>query len=219
MRIPKAIQNVIDNFERLPGIGPKSAQRLTFHLLRFPQEYLDEFAQNLSELKKSTVMCTTCFNIGESETCSICSDHTRDGSTLCVVEDVLDVLAMERSGRFKGRYHVLHGIIDPLNSIGPDDIYIPQLLERIKDSPSTGSASSLQAGSGSNEVREVIIATNPTMEGEATAMYIVKNIKNQISNIKDIKVSRIGSGLPIGADIEYADEITLQRAMEGRREY
>ncbi|HRN96408.1 MAG TPA: recombination mediator RecR [Candidatus Levybacteria bacterium] len=202
MRIPKAIQNVIDNFERLPGIGPKSAQRLTFHLLRFPQEYLDEFAANLSELKKSTIMCTTCFNIGESEICSICSDLQRDDSVLCVVEDVLDVIAMERSGRFKGRYHVLHGIIDPLNAIGPDDIYIPQLLERIKNN---------ELG-----IKEVIIATNPTMEGEATAMYLVKQLKIQNENIK---VSRIGSGLPIGADIEYADEITLQRAMEGRREY
>lgn len=202
MRIPKAIQNVIDNFERLPGIGPKSAQRLTFHLLRFPQEYLDEFAQNLSDLKKSTIMCKTCFNIGESETCSICSDSQRDTSVLCVVEDVLDVLAMERSGRFKGKYHVLHGIIDPLNAIGPDDIYIPQLLNRVINT---------ELG-----IQEVIIATNPTMEGEATAMYIVKQVKAQNP---EIKISRIGSGLPIGADIEYADEITLQRAMEGRREY
>ena len=200
MRIPKAIQNVIDNFERLPGIGPKSAQRLTFHLLHFPQEYLDQFAQNLTELKRSTIMCTTCFNIGETDTCMICQDVTRDTSVLCVVEDVLDVLAMERSRRFKGRYHVLHGIIDPLNSIGPDDIYIPQLLDRLQD----------------GTVKEIIIATNPTMEGEATAMYIVKQVKGKNS---DIKITRIGSGLPIGADLEYADEITLQRALEGRREY
>lgn len=202
MRIPKAIQRVIDNFEQLPGIGPKSAQRLTFHLLRFPQEYLDEFATNLSELKKSTVICTICFNIGETDVCAICSDVQRENQIICVVEDVLDVIAMEKSGRFKGKYHVLHGIIDPLNAIGPDDIYIPQLLKRIKDN--------------SERIQEIIIATNPTMEGEATAMYIVKQVKNITEKIK---ISRIGSGLPIGADIEYADEITLQRAMESRREY
>jgi recombination protein RecR len=202
MRIPKSIQDVIDNFERLPGIGPKSAQRLTFHLLRFPQEYLDDFSKNLSELKKSTVFCTRCFNIGESTLCSICTDPQREEEVLCVVEDVLDVLAMERSGRFKGKYHVLHGIIDPLNAIGPDDIYIPQLLGRIKND---------ELG-----IKEIIIATNPTMEGEATAMYLVKQIKSLDTGLK---ISRIGSGLPIGADIEYADEITLQRAMESRREY
>jgi recombination protein RecR len=217
MRIPKSIQDVIDNFERLPGIGPKSAQRLTFHLLRFPQEYLDDFSKNLSELKKSTVFCTRCFNIGESTLCSICTDPQREEEVLCVVEDVLDVLAMERSGRFKGKYHVLHGIIDPLNAIGPDDIYIPQLLGRI-----TRSASSGQASEG-EVIKEVIIATNPTMEGEATAMYLVKQIKSLSTDLpagrQGLKISRIGSGLPIGADIEYADEITLQRAMESRREY
>lgn len=202
MRVPKAIQRVIDNFERLPGIGPKSAQRLTFHLLHFPQEHLDQFAQSLIDLKKSTVMCSICFNIGESETCDVCQDSTRDTGMICVVEDVLDVLAMERGRRFKGRYHVLHGIIDPLNAIGPDDIYIPQLLERIK--------------SDELGIKEVVIATNPTMEGEATAMYIVKQLK---AKSEDLKISRLGSGLPIGADLEYADEITLQRAFEGRREY
>jgi recombination protein RecR len=147
-------------------------------------------------------MCKTCFNIGETDICSICSDPNRDDELLCVVEDVLDVLAMERGRRFRGRYHVLHGIIDPLNAIGPDDIYIPQLFERVNG----------EDGS----VKEIIIATNPTMEGEATAMYIVRQVKVQNP---EIKISRIGSGLPIGADIEYADEITLQRAMEGRREY
>ncbi len=202
MRIPKAIQNVIDSFERLPGIGPKSAQRLTFHLLHFPQEHLDQFAQSLSNLKKNTVMCKVCFNIGETDVCDVCSDLSRDVSMVCVVEDVLDVIAMERSGRYKGRYHVLHGIIDPLNAIGPDDIYIPQLMERVK--------------SNDPQIAELVLATNPTMEGEATAMYIVKQIKSQNS---EVKISRLGSGLPIGADLEYADEITLQRAFEGRKEY
>lgn len=208
MKIPKAIQNVIDSFERLPGIGPKSAQRLTFHLLHFPQEQLDQMAQNLMDLKRSTQICKVCFNIGETDVCTICSDPQRDQSILCVVEDVLDVLAMERSGRFKGKYHVLHGIIDPLNSIGPDDIYIPQLLDRVTP---------LRPGSAGQEgIKEVIIATNPTMEGEATAMYIVKQLKGLSETLR---VSRIGYGLPTGADLEYADEITLQRAMEGRREY
>lgn len=202
MRIPKSIQRVIDNFERLPGIGPKSAQRLTFHLLRFPQEHLDQFAESLKDLKRKTVVCNICFNIGENDVCDICSDSTRDGKMICVVEDVLDVIAMERGRRYKGKYHVLHGIIDPLNAIGPDDIYIPQLMDRIN--------------SEGSEIEEVILATNPTMEGEATAMYIVKQVKARNSNVK---ISRLGSGLPIGADLEYADEITLQRAFEGRREY
>ncbi len=202
MRIPKAIQNMIDHFERLPGIGPKSAQRLTFHLLHFPQESLEQFAQDLVDLKRKTKMCSLCFNIGETEICSICQDSNRDESTICVVEDVLDVLAMERSGKYKGKYHVLHGIIDPLNSIGPDDIYIPQLLSRIQGEE--------------EKVKEIILATNPTMEGEATAMYIVKQVKDVNP---EIKISRIGSGLPIGADLEYADEITLARALEGRKEY
>lgn len=202
MRIPKSIQNVIDNFERLPGIGPKSAQRLTFHLLHFPQEHLDQFAESLKDLKKKTVMCKICFNIGEAEVCDICSDSSRDEKMICVVEDVLDVIAMERGRRYKGRYHVLHGMIDPLNAIGPDDIYIPQLLDRIEKE-------------GEN-IEEIILATNPTMEGEATAMYIVKQIKAKSG---ELKISRLGSGLPIGADLEYADEITLQRAFEGRREY
>jgi recombination protein RecR len=202
MKIPKAIQNVIDSFERLPGIGPKSAQRLTFHLLHFPQENIEQFAQNLIDLKKSIKTCSICFNIGETEVCSICSDPTRDASTICVVEDVLDVLAMERSGRYKGRYHVLQGLIDPLNSIGPDDIYIPQLLERVRNQ---------EIG-----ISEVILATNPTMEGEATAMYLTKQLRVQSS---ELRITRIGYGLPTGADLEYADEITLARAMEGRREY
>ena len=201
MRIPKAIERVIENFESLPGIGPKSAQRLSFYLLHVPQDVLEEFAQNLTLLKKNTKMCSICFNIGTTEICDVCSDNERDKTLMCIVEDALDVLAFEKSDKFKGVYHVLHGIIDPLNSIGPDDIYIPQLMKRL---------------SSDHEVKELIIATNPTMEGEATAMYIVKQIKQ---HHPELIISRIGRGLPVGADIEYADEVTLSRALEGRSQY
>lgn len=204
MKIPKAIQNVIDSFERLPGIGPKSAQRLTFYLLHVPQGELDNFAQNLEYLKKGTMICSVCFSIGESNPCHICSDMTRQQHVICVVEQPLDVLALEKSGRYKGVYHVLHGRIDPLNNIGPDEIYIPPLLRRVREH--------------AFDAVEIILATNPTMEGEATAMYISKQLKN-IATDKEIKITRIGRGLPIGADLEYADEMTLSRAMEGRSEY
>lgn len=201
MKIPKALEKLIENFEKLPGIGPKSAQRLAFYLLHVPQEQLDDFAVRLSSLREQIVMCNSCFNIGDSDLCMICSDTSRDTGTICVVEDALDVIALEKSGRYKGLYHVLHGVIDPLNSIGPDDIYIPQLMRRLANG---------------HIVNEIILSTNPTLEGEATCMYLYNQIKNQNPIIK---VTRIGRGLPIGADIEYADEITLQRALEGRREY
>lgn len=201
MRIPKTIQNLIESFEKLPGIGPKTAQRLTFYLLHVPQSELDKFSISLSNLKKDTILCSKCFMTDEFDPCSICSDRGRDQSIICVVEEALDVLALEKSQKYKGLYHVLHGKIDPLNNIGPDEIYISKLLQRLKSE--TG-------------VWEIIIATNPTMEGEATAMYIAKQLKSQ--NLK-LKITRIGRGLPVGADLEYADDITLQRAMDGRSEY
>ncbi len=216
MRIPKAIQNLIESFERLPGIGPKTAQRLTFYLLHVPQGELDKFSLSVQNLKKDTVLCSICFIVGESDPCYICSDEKRDNSIICIVENPLDVLSIEKSGKYDGIYHVLHGRIDPLNNIGPDEIYIKQLLERVKGSSN---------GSGKPSIKEIILATNPTMEGEATAMYIAKNLKSlasqrsgQILNLK-LKITRIGRGLPVGADIEYADEVTLQRAMEGRSDY
>lgn len=202
MRIPRAITNLIESFERLPGIGPKTAQRLAFYLLFVPQVDLDEFANNLIRLKNATVLCKTCFNIGENEICDICADSNRDKGTVCVIEDPLDAVAIERSGKYKGVYHVLHGIIDPLNNMGPNDIYIPQLIERIKNSESG--------------IKEIIIATNPTMEGEATAIYITREIKSKSSKIK---ITRIARGLPTGADLEYADEVTIDRALAGRIEY
>lgn len=202
MKIPKAIQNLIEAFERLPGIGPKTAQRLTFYLLHVPQGELDKFASSVQSLKKETVICSVCFSIGESDPCDICSDETRDSLTICVVEEPLDIIALEKNGQYKGLYHVLHGRIDPLNNIGPDEIYIKQLLDRIMNN---------ELG-----IKEVILATNPTMEGEGTAMYIAKQLK---TNNLELKITRIGRGLPVGADIEYADEVTLQRAMEGRSDY
>lgn len=204
MRIPKAIQNLIESFERLPGVGPKTAQRLTFYLLHVPQGELDKFAMAVSSLKKDTLLCSVCFAVDETDPCSICDDVRRDKSIVCVLEEPLDVLALEKNGRYNGVYHVLHGRIDPLNNIGPSEIYIEQLMQRIKNSKNGES------------IREVILATNPTMEGEATAMYIAKNLKIQNPNLK---ITRIGRGLPVGSDIEYADETTLQRAMEGRSDY
>ena len=200
MQIPKTIQKLIESFERLPGVGPKTAQRLTFYLLHVPQNELDNFSSSLSNLKKDTIICSICNMIDEVNPCSICSSQTRDKATICVVEQPLDVLALEKNGNFKGIYHVLHGKIDPLNNIGPDEIFISSLLQRLKK----------------QNLEEIILATNPTMEGEATAMYIAKQVKAQKP---DIKITRIGRGLPVGADLEYADDITLQRAMEGRSDY
>ncbi len=204
MKIPKAIQNVIESFEKLPGVGPKTAQRLTFYLLHVPQHELDRFAESLSSLKNKTLLCSVCYSVAENDPCIYCSDSQRDQSLICVVEQPLDVLALEKSGRFMGVYHVLHGKIDPLNSIGPDEIYVHQLFKRIAES---------QNG---HSIKEVILATNPTMEGEATAMYISRQLK---SHHPSITVTRIGRGLPIGADLEYADSVTLQRALEGRSSY
>lgn len=202
MTIPKAIQNLIESFEKLPGVGPKTAQRLTFYLLHVPQAELDKFAGSLENLKQNTILCSVCKMIDDKNPCSICSDNGRDKTVICVVEQPLDVLALEKGRSYKGLYHVLHGKIDPLNNIGPDEIFISPLFSRLKISKP--------------QVKELILATNPTMEGEATAMYISKQIKNL--NL-DIKITRIGRGLPVGGDLEYADDITLQRAMDGRSEF
>jgi len=197
MRLPHSIQTLITQFEKLPGVGPKSAQRLTFYLLHVPESEIQKFADALVHMKKDTKVCGLCHNVGEEDPCEICTDIARDTSILCIVEQPLDVLAIERSGKYNGLYHVLHGSISPLNNIGPDQLYLRDILKRISD------------------VSEVILATNPTMEGEATAMYVQELIATEQP---DIKVTRIGHGLPIGADIEYADGITIARAMEGRRQ-
>lgn len=200
--LPKSLQRLIESFERLPGIGPKTAQRLAFYLLHVPQEELERFASSLSDLKKNTVMCSVCKNVSEADPCRICSSPSRDKSLICVVEQPTDVLSIEKTGRFSGVYHVLHGSIDPLNNIGPDEIYISDLLSRIRNS--------------TDEIREIILATNPNMEGEATAMYITKQL-HEASPDNTLHVTRLAHGLPVGADIEYADEVTLSRALEGRR--
>jgi len=205
MQLPRSISKLIESFEKLPGIGPKSAQRLTFYLLHVPQEELNQFGENLSNLKKNTVLCSLCFNVAETDPCPVCTDPTRDKSIILVVEQPLDVLAIEKTGKYKGVYHVLHGAISPLNNIGPDELYINQLLSHIT--------------SNSSHVTEVILATNPTMEGEATAMYIAKQIRDLPIPNSQLRISRLGQGLPTGGDLEYADETTLQQALEGRREY
>ncbi|OGG23755.1 recombination protein RecR [Candidatus Gottesmanbacteria bacterium RIFCSPLOWO2_01_FULL_43_11b] len=193
--LPKALSKLIESFEKLPGIGPKTAQRLAFYLLHVPQEDLDDFSKSLINLKSNTVLCSVCKNVSEADPCDICKNPTRDKKMICVVEQPTDVLSIERTRKYHGVYHVLHGAIDPLNNIGPDELYIDDLLKRT--------------------CSEIILATNPTMEGEATAMYINK----QLTTNNKLKITRLAHGLPVGADIEYADEVTLTRALEGRREY
>lgn len=198
MQIPKSVANVIAEFEKLPGIGPKSAQRLTYYLLHAPKEQATALSAAVSELKEKTVLCSTCFNVAEEDPCEVCGSKARDRSLIMIVEEPLDALAIERSRSFNGLYHVLHGAIAPLDNIGPDELYIKELLPRLR----------------SGEVKEVILATNPNIEGEATAMYIQKLIQTL-----GVKVTRIARGLPTGADLEYADETTLTRAVEGRIDF
>lgn len=198
MKVPKSVASLIEAFEALPGIGPKTAARLTYYLLHAPEELSQKLSEAAKDLKAKTQICTVCQNITEASPCDICDDVDRDKTMLCIVEDPLDVWSIEKSGSFKGLYHVLHGVIAPLDNIGPEDLKIGELLGRLKD----------------NEVKEIILATNPSMEGEATAMYIQRLIKPL-----GIKVSRIARGIPIGAEIEYADEITVRRAFEGRKDY
>lgn len=195
--VPKVVKDLIESFERLPGIGPKTAQRLTYYLLHAPKEEAQSLADAAVALKEKTVICSVCFNISEEDPCEIDTDPTRDKSVIAIVEDPLDVLALEKAN-FKGLYHVLHGTISPLENIGPEQLRIREILPRLKD----------------GIVKEIILATNPTMEGEATAMYIDRLIRPL-----GIKVTRIARGLPVGGDLEYADETTLSRALEGRKEY
>jgi recombination protein RecR len=206
MRIAKAVNNLIEAFERLPGIGPKTAARLTYYLLSVPQAELDKLATAVEGLKKNTKTCSECFNVAETDPCDICSDYQRDKSIICVVEHPLDVLALEKGGQFKGVYHVLGGVIDPLHNIGPEEIRINELMTRLRQD--------------SGEAKEIILALNPNMEGESTCMYIKRQIANSKEQRADnLKITRLAHGLPVGADIEYADEMTLNRAMEGRIQY
>ena len=207
MKIPRSITKLIDSFQSLPGIGPKSAQRLTFHLLHFPQEHLERFAESLLELKSGTKICAICKNVGEREVCAVCEDNSRDRSKIMVVASPMDTFAVEKTG-YKGLYHVLHGVIDPLNNVGPEELFIDDLIRRLKG---------IKDPAG--DKIEVILATNTSMEGESTAMYIAKLIRESGLARETIKLTRIARGLPVGGDIEYADEVTLSRAIEGRIDF
>lgn len=191
------IAKLIEEFSKLPGIGKRSAERLAFHILKQPSENVERFSKALTEAKEKITFCPICQSLTDSVPCSICSDSRRDNSVICVVENPKDILAMEKTKEFKGVYHVLHGVISPIDGIGPDDIKIKELLLRTKE----------------NDVKEIIMATNPSIEGEATAMYISNLFKNF-----GIKVTRIAHGLPVGGELEYADEITITKALEGRQE-
>ena len=195
--IPEPVQRLVEAFSRLPGIGPKTASRLTYYLLRQPPDEANTLADALRDLKARTRFCEACFNITEASPCPICKSDERDRAIICVVEEPLDVLALERTRDYRGLYHVLHGTISPMDGIGPEDLKIRELLARV------------QAGS----VREVILATNPSLEGENTAMFVHKKLA-----ALSVKVTRLARGLPVGGDLEYADEVTLSRALEGRRE-
>nr|WP_290667268.1 recombination mediator RecR [Ardenticatena sp.] len=196
--IPKAVARLIDEFAKLPGVGPKTASRLTFYLLRAPEEQVQALADALYELRRHLVTCSRCFNIGETNPCGICSDTSRDQATVCVVEEPLDVIAIERTGAYKGLYHVLHGAISPVDGILPQDLRIRELVQRVKQEP----------------IEEVILATNPTLEGEATAEYIARQLRSH-----GVRLTRLARGLPMGGDLEYADEVTLSRALQGRSEW
>ena len=195
--IPEPVLKLIEAFSRLPGVGPKTASRLTYFLLRAPEEISSSLADALRDLRTKTTMCSTCFNITVQNPCPICSDNKRESQTLAVVEEPLDVLALERTGIYKGKYHVLHGAISPVNGIGPDDLKIKELIKRVE----------------SDSILEVIIATNPGLEGDATAMYIQRELMG-----KGAQVTRLARGLPVGGDLEYVDAVTLTRALQGRSE-
>lgn len=194
---PAPVVKLIDEFSRLPGIGPKTASRLTFYLLRNPADRVEALAEALQELHQKVLFCSRCFNIAEHDPCSVCRNEHRDQSLICVVEEPLDVLAIERTREYHGLYHVLHGVIAPTEGIGPEDLKIAELVGRVGDSET--------------EVREIIIATNPNLEGEATAMYIARQFEGS-----NVNLTRLARGLPMGGDLEYADEITLSRALSGR---
>lgn len=197
MIYPKSIAALIEQFQKFPSVGPKSAQRMAFHLLKMPKYEVEKFAQIIVEAKENTFACETCFNMSSTNPCEICQSTSRDKSVICVVSETKDLIAIEKTNEYHGLYHVLQGLISPIDGIGADDIRIKELLHRLTQ----------------DEVKEIILALSPSVEGEATSLYLNKLIKPF-----DIKITRIAFGLPVGADLEYADEITLARAIEGRRE-
>ena len=197
MIYPKSIASLIEHFQKFPSVGPKSAQRMAFYLLRMPKSEVEKFAQSMIDAKDNTKTCEICFNLSSTSPCEICTSSQRDKSTICVVAETKDLIAIEKTNEYKGLYHVLQGLISPMDGIGADDIRIKELLNRLTD----------------ENVREVILALSPSVEGEATSLYLNKLIKPF-----GVKISRIAFGLPVGADLEYADEITIAKAIEGRRE-
>ncbi len=197
MQYTKPLANLIDFFQRFPGIGPRSAQRIAFHLLKMPKHEVEKFAQTIITAKETIHYCDICFNMSATNPCEICSSNSRDNSIICVVAETKDLVAIEKTNEYKGKYHVLQGLISPMDGIGAEDIRIKELLQRVADT----------------EIKEVILALSPSVEGEATALYLTKLLKPF-----NIKVSRIAFGIPIGSDIEFADEITLAKAIECRRE-
>jgi len=228
--VPKIIEELIRYFDRMPGIGPKSAARLAFYWLRVPVSETEGFTDVLKRVKSEIKRCKFCFNLSTDDTCDICQDKDRNQNLICVVEDALDLIAIERSSKFDGVYHVLEGVISPINRVEPEDLTIDALIERVKSkipqkAGTKAKESIVKEKSVENEKREkrsmekksveVLIATNPTMEGEATAMYI----RDQLKELSGVKVSRLAQGLPSGADLEYADQLTISRALEQRSRY
>ncbi len=195
---PDPIMRLIDEFHKLPGIGPKSAQRLAYYILRVPEKDAEALANAILEVKQKIVFCSICRNITEEDPCPVCTDERRDRSTICVVEQAMDVIAMERAGGLRCLYHVLHGVLNPMDGIGPEDLAIRELITRL----------------GSDEVKEIIMATNPSLEGEATAMYIKRLVLPL-----GVRITRLARGLPSGADLEYTDDVTLSRALQGRQDF
>ncbi len=194
----KSVENLINEFRKLPGIGPKSAKRIVFFLLKLSHSDIVKFSRNLIEMKEKVKFCSQCYSLTEEDICHICRDQSRDRKKICIVEEVSDVIIIEKTGEYKGLYHILGGLLSPIENVGPDEIRVPRLLERVK----------------ANNIEEVIIALNPTVEGESTAMYLKK-----ILTRFGVKVTKLASGLPVGGDLEYADEITIGRAISDRREF
>lgn len=198
MQYSKPLARLIEEFQKFPGVGPKSAQRMAFYLLKMPSEEVKKFTHSILDAKEKIKYCRTCFNMSSQDPCEICSDDSRDHNTICVIAETKDLIALERTKEYKGTYHVLQGVISPLDGIGPDDLRIKELMERVR----------------TDNIQEIILALNPSVEGEATSLYL-----SRIFKPIGLKVTRIAFGLPVGGDLEYADEVTLARALEGRREF
>ncbi len=206
--LPKSVRSLIEEFSKLPGIGPKSAQRLAIYMLHSPESKARGLGEALIKLRENVVFCEECWNIAEENPCKICSGADRDKSQICVVEDILDTVALEKTGDYKGVYHVLHGVLSPVDGIGPEQLKFESLFQRVKKGIKK---------EGNEKISELILATNPSLEGEATALYIQKHLAD--AEVNDLKISRIARGLPVGGDLEYADEVTLSRALKGRSDF